>query len=255
MPRSAKSNLSPVQRIWPFILIAILLLIISFLLFQSWQRNIVVHVIDGDSLELADGRHVRLLGVNAPERGRCEASEAASFLRQEALGRHVRLKHTGTDSYSRTLAIVIVEDLKAWVLYMRGYISRFHPLSPQSPVSPPYPQFYDPLLNRALVSRGLAKYNFAASPDYKATMKAAHDYARTNNLGIYSPTCRSSEPEGRSSDSCSIKGNIRAGKHTYFLPDCPNYSDVIIDASYGDEWFCTEVEATAAGFTKSPTCR
>lgn len=255
MPRLAKHKPPPFRQIWPFFFIALLLLIISFLLYQNWQRNVVTRVIDGDSLELADGRRIRLLGVNAPERGRCIASEAASFLRQEALGRHVRLKNTITDSYSRTLATVIVEDLPSWLNYMSGWIHR-----KLYPANYTCQYGYDPLLNRSVVCRGLAKYNFAASPDYKETMKSAHDYARSHNLGIYSPSCRSSIPStlsdvGDVSDLCSIKGNIRAGKHTYFLPGCSNYSDVIIDTSYGDAWFCSEEEAREAGFTKSPTCK
>lgn len=39
---------------------------------SALQRAQVDHVIDGDTLALRDGRHIRLIGINAPETGRRE---------------------------------------------------------------------------------------------------------------------------------------------------------------------------------------
>ncbi len=311
MPR--RSRQSPPPRSLHYLLVSVLvfsLLLNVALLVRSWHRSVVVSVSDGDSLVLADGRRIRLLGVDAPEAGRCQAAEAAEFLRQNAINRHVRLKHVTADSFDRTLAMVIVEDPASWFAYMSGRYfnsmrcdthagerseSSRQTGSPERVLPKPCPvtkkagwwlidalkyivglakgkdgaginnwqdphRLYDPLLNRALVARGLAKYIYTAPPEYKETMKAAHDYARTHHLGIYSPACRSSISSDRDSprdkgDLCRIKANVRQGKKTYFLPSCSNYDDVIIDTSFGDAWLCTEQEARQAGFTKSPTCR
>ncbi len=87
-------------------------------LFQSYRRNIVTQVPDGDSLQMADGRRVRLLGLDAPERGLCMADEAQSALLTAVKGRHVRLKNIVTDDYGRQLAHVFVgrTDLNAFMV-------------------------------------------------------------------------------------------------------------------------------------------
>jgi hypothetical protein len=35
---------------------------------------------------------------------------------------------------------------------------------------------------------------------------------------------------------------------------CFNYDRIVMNASEGDKWFCTEAEAKAAGFRKSKDC-
>lgn len=69
-------------------------------------------VIDGDTLELRDGRHLRLLGVNTPElskKGRPAqplAGEARDFTRQFLHGGELKLSYDKQrrDHYGRTLA-------------------------------------------------------------------------------------------------------------------------------------------------------
>ncbi|TXH96319.1 MAG: thermonuclease family protein [Pseudomonas sp.] len=74
----------------------------------------VAKVVDGDTLRLADGRSVRLIGINAPERARggrpAEAFAEAASRRLQALvaangGRvGLRLGENPRDHYGRTLA-------------------------------------------------------------------------------------------------------------------------------------------------------
>lgn len=124
----------------------------------SYQRSRVVSVADGDSIQLADGRRVRLLGIDAPEIGRCLADEAKNKLRELVLGKHVRLKDTLTDDYGRVLAIVIVG--------------------------------YNTIVNQEMLAAGLAKNTYAV-PAFKQTS----DEAKAKKLGIFSTECRS-EPTG-----------------------------------------------------------
>lgn len=186
------------------LLLGSLLLNAGFLI-NSWRAQTVVSVPDGDSLQLRDGRRVRLLGIDAPEKGRCMSNEAREFLSSIAKNKHVRLKDTVTDDYGRVLANVFVGGK---------------------------------LLNAIMVQNGLAKGEPAA-------------YAKEHKLGIYSEACRKSKaPTG-----CTIKGNIREGKPVYYLPACKYYDQVIVDESFGDQWFCTAGEAQKAGFTSAESCR
>lgn len=202
------------------------------------ERNRVVSVPDGDSLQLKDGRRVRLLGIDAPERGRCMADEARTKLVELAQGRHVRLKNVVTDSYGRMLAIAIVEDLPTWLGYMRWKF--FGKVLAR-----------DPLLPRAILSSGLARNRSSISNPYNQVLHDAEEVAKAERLGVWSDTCRGPVPANA---DCSIKGNTRAGEKYYYLPDCRQYPQVLVDRAFGDSWFCTEEEAMKAGFTKSVTC-
>ena len=198
--------------------LAVALLGNTIFVIDSIERNRVVSVPDGDSLQLKDGRRVRLLGIDAPERGRCMADEARTKLVELAQGRHVRLKNVVTDSYGRMLANVIV---KGW------------PLA------------------RALLVAGLARNRSSMSNPYNQVLRDAEEIAKSERLGVWSDTCRGLVSENA---DCTIKGNTRAGEKYYYLPDCRQYPQVLVDRAFGDSWFCTEEEAMKAGFTKSAMC-
>ncbi len=73
---------------------------------------------DGDTIVLIDGRHVRYIGINAPEirHGDREAEpngyEAKHFNKNLVLSRKVRLEFgkERTDQYGRLLAYVLLDD-------------------------------------------------------------------------------------------------------------------------------------------------
>ena len=228
--------------ILPTLLFLSIIVNIAFMI-HSWRTTIVVAVPDGDSLQLTDGRRIRLIGLDAPERGACAADEAREMLETAAKGKHVRLKHIVTDNYGRQLAHVIVEDVPAWFSYMRWRF--FTPKTIRSVYPVP-----DPYLNRLMLSSGLARFG-SAKDTYYDTLKSAQSYAKRNNLGIFSSQCRSVSPDD---PSCAIKGNIRGATKTYHLPECNNYTQTIVDTSFGDRWFCAEADATAAGFLKASGC-
>lgn len=202
--------------LWVVVTISVVLNILFIR--QEYMRTRVVSVPDGDSIQLADGRRVRLLGIDAPERGRCLAEEAREKLRSLVLSKHVRLKDIVTDDYGRVLAIVIV----GW----------------------------NTLVNRDMLSAGLARDTYSAPKDYAPTLKQAYEEAKSAKRGIFSSVCRT-EPTG----DCLIKGNVRDSQKTYHLPRCDNYAQVIVDEAFGDHWFCTEAEAQVAGFVRASGCR
>jgi endonuclease YncB( thermonuclease family) len=73
----------------------------------------VTTVIDGDTVELADGRRVRYLGINTPEHGQPYFWEATEANRQLAEGRTARLELDvqPTDRFGRTLAHLWVDGM------------------------------------------------------------------------------------------------------------------------------------------------
>ncbi len=68
----------------------------------------VFHVIDGDTVILSDGRHVRYLGIDAPEFGEYYAYEATAVNKALVEGQVVKLEsgNHDTDCYGRFLRYV-----------------------------------------------------------------------------------------------------------------------------------------------------
>lgn len=67
----------------------------------------VVNVHDGDTVTILSGgveRRVRLVGIDAPERGQPHGSAARRGLAARIAGRDVQVIERGADSYGRTLA-------------------------------------------------------------------------------------------------------------------------------------------------------
>ena len=75
----------------------------------------VIRVIDGDTVELADGRRVRYIGIDTPELRPPEplAREATEYNRRLVEGRMVRLERdvSDTDRYGRLLRYVWVDGI------------------------------------------------------------------------------------------------------------------------------------------------
>jgi micrococcal nuclease len=72
----------------------------------------VKRVVDGDTIVLADGRHVRYIGINTPERGEPFWREARDYNAQKVRGKLVTLEfgQVKEDKYGRTLAYCSVGD-------------------------------------------------------------------------------------------------------------------------------------------------
>ena len=73
----------------------------------------VVRVVDGDTVKLADGRKVRLIGINCPERDRPLYGEATRALKDLVEGQQVTLEFDAEarDKYKRVLAYLHKDDL------------------------------------------------------------------------------------------------------------------------------------------------
>ncbi|GAB4446391.1 MAG: hypothetical protein Kow0031_29040 [Anaerolineae bacterium] len=115
----------------------------------------VAQVIDGDTVELADGRRVRYIGINTPERGQPYYNEATTTNRQLVTGQPIQLEFDVEtfDQYGRTLAYIWADGV---------------------------------LVNREMIAQGFANA-FTVPPNvkYEAEFRAAEQAAREAGRGLW----------------------------------------------------------------------
>lgn len=207
---------------------------------------LVVRVIDGDTIEVETGERVRYIGVDAPETlhpsrpVECFGREAAARNEELVAGKRVRIERdvTERDAYGRLLRYVTVGDV---------------------------------FVNEALIRGGFA-HAVTYPPDvkYLDRLRAAEREARENKAGLWSGACAgvaaaataapttgpaSAALPSSAAEGCPIKGNISAkGEKIYHLPGCGSYGKTRIDPARGEQVFCSETEAVAAGWRKARNC-
>lgn len=129
------------------------------------ETVIVSRVVDGDTADLADGRRVRLLGIDAPEAGYGDqlperfAAESTAWLKDQIEGQPVRLRVGAeeTDRYGRTLA---------WITDSGGR-----------------------LINQSSLEAGMSKLldAFGLPPELEPDLRQAESRARVQRLGVWAP--------------------------------------------------------------------
>lgn len=67
----------------------------------------VTRVIDGDTVELADGRHVRLMGIDAPEMDQEMGRQSRAWLATLIDGRPVELQRSRSGAWGRVDAVIV----------------------------------------------------------------------------------------------------------------------------------------------------
>jgi endonuclease YncB( thermonuclease family) len=111
----------------------------------------MTRAIDGDTIVIAEGTHVRLLGINTPEKKNPGYEEARDFLAKYE-GKLIEVEDRGKDKYERTL----------------GYI-----------------YYSNKLINSEILVRGLATlYVYEKDENYNK-LKDAEEQARDNNIGLW----------------------------------------------------------------------
>jgi len=183
------------------------------------EQNRVADVVDGDTFQLASGKRVRLLGVDAPEYDRCGGPEAKEKLSSLIKDKVVDLKEEHQEAYGRSLALV----------YQNG---RF--------------------VNQEIMREGLGVPDYQKSSQRDILTRTYHQ-ARDSKKGIFSLCKETGSPPD---PNCVIKGNIDKSTYEkfYHLPGCKQYGQVVIDKDIGEGYFCSEKEAQAAGFKKASGC-
>ncbi len=180
----------------------------------------VKSVYDGDTIWLKSGDRVKLIGVNAPEIGRCLADEAKQKLSDLVLDKVIDLREIKRDEWGRKMGLVYVGET---------------------------------LVNLEIMKAGLGRPDYTPNSRAEELKEASH-LTSQNKIGVYGDKCKGSktplEPK------CVIKGNIdkSTGKHFYHLPSCRHYSQIVLDLDTAENYFCSESEAVRAGFTLAPDC-
>ena len=84
----------------------------------------VTRVIDGDSVEITSGKHVRIIGIDTPEHGSCGFDAATKAMRQMVEGREVELINPSSvqdlDAYDRLRRFVEVDGRDAGLAQVRN---------------------------------------------------------------------------------------------------------------------------------------
>ena len=117
---------------------------------------LVKKVVDGDTIVFADGRRIRYIGINTPERGEPLWEEARDYNAQKVGGKLVTLEfgQVKEDTYGRTLAYVSVGGEMA---------------------------------NAALLQAGLAHLFVLEPITYYQHFQTMQEEARTKQLGMWAP--------------------------------------------------------------------
>jgi endonuclease YncB( thermonuclease family) len=205
----------------PFFVVSVFLNLFFLLRGQSISSGVsVVGVIDGDTLVLEGKSKVRLRYVDAPELEYCGGLDAKSYLEKLVVGKKVRIEDQIPDQYGRGMALVYQGNT---------------------------------LVNKKMLESGWVRYHHDTSSQTDE-LKTAVEEAKNERRGIYG-TCQSKDAPDNL--KCVIKGNIdtNSDARKYYLPDCAQYKFTIVEKDIGENWFCTEKEAIAAGYTKAKTCK
>lgn len=222
----------PLQTVILFLILCVSVIFNFSFTKEKILSQTVSEVVDGDTFQLTSGKRVRLMGVDAPEYNRCGGKEARELLSNLILKKQVIVEEEVQETFGRSLALV--------------YTTKWYFLK-------------DQLVNKIIMEKGWARPDYRKNTQREVLTTAFHT-AKDNNIGLWSPLCRSSNTSNMSNTpnltNCLIKANIDKAtyKKYYHLPGCKQYNQIIIEKDIGEQYFCTEDEATRAGFLKSAGC-
>jgi micrococcal nuclease len=183
----------------------------------------VLHVTDGDTIILEDGRRVRYIGIDTPEMSDPRLREAAETARaaNERLvgGKTVRLEmdREPLDRYGRTLAYVWVNDVLVNEVLLRDGFARLLTIPPNV--------------------KYIEHFRAAAGAGHGARTEIWRGGSTTRASGS-SPPCSADSP---------VKGNIsQQGEKIYHVSGGDFY-----DRTVPEDCFATAAAAEAAGYRAS----
>lgn len=114
----------------------------------------------------------------------------------------------------------------------------------------------DMQVNKLLLASGWVRYH-SDNTSQTNTLKEVAQNAKVSKKGIFSELClQTVNPDN---PKCIIKGNLEnkraSGRKLFYSPSCAQYKFVQIEKDLGEQWFCSEKEASAAGYIKAATCK
>lgn len=188
-----------------------------------------VRIVDGDTLVLGDDT-IRLEGIDAPELAQTCKNAAGKpyrcgqtskrFLQTLVSSGPVTCSGSELDAYERRIATCFVGSVN---------------------------------LNQKMVENGQA-YAFLRYSEQYITEETG---ARMAKRGLWSGSAQLPwdyrkqkwlVADQTAPTDCPIKGNITSRGRIYHTPWSPHYSRTRINEKAGERWFCSEIEALAAGW-------
>jgi len=93
---------------------------------ENIESTTVRKVIDGDTVEIADGRRVRYAGINSPEKAKCFFDQAKAENEQLVLNKKIRLEKDSSnrDKYGRLLRYLYVTDQSGQEIFVNDFLVR-----------------------------------------------------------------------------------------------------------------------------------
>jgi len=179
----------------------------------------VVKVVDGDTVDLSDGRTIRLINLDTPElqTADCFATAAAQIATDLLLNQRVSVEtdKNQLDRFGRTLGYVFLLD--------------------------------GTFINQVLLEAGAGEFRLdTQNLSYQDVLIAAAQTGHDTIAGMW----RACAPDP--SAGCLIKGNHnKLDQPSYVIPESRHYSQTVVNYDHDDRWFCTESDAIKAGFQKA----
>ncbi len=219
----------------------------------------VLRVVDGITIDVEDesGRHrVRYLGVEVPPDGPSGRSrlgaQAKALNRYLVEGRTVQLERDvlDVDSSGELLRYVYVDgEMVNMALLANGFVT-----VADSPTVFAYRASFVAIAEAAQASAqgAVAGPGAQGGPAASETSGAQRAFGTlpvpkdANSLALRCDFSDTGQP--------LIKAIVdaRTGARVYHVPGGPLYASTVVDAANGDAWFCTEGQAVAAGWKRSP---
>lgn len=182
------------------------------------EVGVCTKVVDGDTIYLDNGKKIRFVGVNTPERGVEGYITSKNFVQKLCLNKKVGIDiddSKGFDRYGRTLAVVIVDGKN---------------------------------INEMLLKEGLAEIMYMPPSEFNPFEWGTNGthVDTTHSSSSSSPTSTKSTS---SSGSAKYIGNANSGK--FHTPDCRGVSRM---AEYNKVFFSNRNDAINQGYTSCRMC-
>ena len=202
----------------------------------------VVEVTDGDTIKVKyNGKieKVRYLLIDTPETNHHTLGKQP--LGEEAKQRNKELLSSGDvtiefdvgnrlDDYGRMLAYIYVDGMSIQEILLGEGLARV------AYIFPPNTRYLDEFEKASAIAE-----------EENIGVWQTEDYVTDRGFNAAVMASNSTQESTQTAGKCNIKGNInRQGKKIYHLPTGKYY-----EQTNPEEWFCTEQEATKAGFKKS----
>jgi len=200
----------------------------SPVVFAADLNGRVIGIADGDTFTLltSDKQQVkiRLAEIDAPESGQPYGNKSKQYLSGLVFGNDVRVAVQTTDRYGRTVGRPYVGELDVCEEMVRVGAAWV------------YRQY--------VVDESL----FDVENDARAARRGIWGLPESEQVEPWNWR-RGLGSSGKTPEGCNIKGNINSkGDKIYHAPGTRSYGVTKINESKGERWFCSEEEATAAGW-------